>query len=99
MDATDYLHPEYRYSIAVEPMSDGRFRGTVTVFHRDERVERSGLIGPRFGDQQAAENFALEWAQRWVARHAQQDVVVEASETRQSKVDRSAKVTRLRAAA
>jgi hypothetical protein len=32
------------------------------------RVERSGLIGPRFDDEEAARRFALQWAIEWIER-------------------------------
>jgi hypothetical protein len=49
--------PHEMYRAWAEIMKDGR------------RVERSGLVGPRFETPEAAERHAFEWAQQWIDRH------------------------------
>lgn len=57
------------YRAAAEIVKDGR------------RIERSGLIGPRFPDSDTAERYALDWARDWIDRHEA------AAQARQQPVD------------
>jgi transposase len=54
------------YAIA-RPVSDGMFRGWAEVIKEGRRVERSGLIGPRYANADEARAYALEWSHRWIA--------------------------------
>lgn len=45
------------------------YRASAEIVKQGRRIERSGLIGPRFPDNYTAEAYALEWARDWVDRH------------------------------
>ncbi|AOK55717.1 transposase [Burkholderia stagnalis] len=63
---------EYRgYTILgiAQPVQNLMYRAWAEIAQDDRRVERSGLIGPRFTDAEEAEHFALEWARQWIDRH------------------------------
>lgn len=45
------------------------FRASAEIVKDGRRVERSGLIGPRFTDRDSAERYALDWARDWIDRH------------------------------
>jgi transposase len=57
------------YPIA-RSVSDGMYRGWAEIVKDGQRVERSGLIGPRYMNQDDARTYALEWARRWIAAQA-----------------------------
>lgn len=57
------------YPIA-RPVSGSMFRGWAEIVKDGRRVERSGLIGPRFTSSEEARTYALEWAKRWIAAQA-----------------------------
>lgn len=57
------------YPIA-RPVSGGMFRGWAEIVKDGCRVERSGLIGPRFPSADEARTYAIEWAGRWIAAQA-----------------------------
>ena len=44
------------------------YRGRAEIMKDGRRVERSGLVGPRFADAHAAGQYALEWARQWIDR-------------------------------
>jgi len=46
------------------------YRASVEIAQDGRRIERSGLIGPRFEDHESAERHALEWARDWIDRHS-----------------------------
>ncbi|SAK51901.1 transposase [Caballeronia hypogeia] len=66
------------YPIA-RPVSGGTFRGWAEIVKDGLRVERSGLIGPRFMSAEDARTYALEWAKRWIAAQATRGEVVMAA--------------------
>ncbi|HTH75127.1 MAG TPA: transposase [Trinickia sp.] len=45
------------------------FRASAEIVRDGRRIERSGLIGPRFADNESAERYALDWARDWIDRH------------------------------
>jgi len=53
---------------AAEQVTDGHFRAWAELMKDGERVERSGLIGPRFDNAEAARQYALDWAREWIGR-------------------------------
>ncbi|MDS0794519.1 transposase [Burkholderia pseudomultivorans] len=67
---------EYRgytiYGIA-QPVQNLMYRAWAEIVQDDRRVERSGLIGPRFTDPEEAEQYALDWARQWIDRHGASD--------------------------
>lgn len=56
------------YGIA-QPVQNLMYRAWAEIVLDDRRVERSGLVGPRFTDAEEAEQFALDWARQWIDRH------------------------------
>ncbi|KFG96109.1 transposase [Burkholderia paludis] len=63
------------YSICgiAQPVQNLMYRAWAEISQDERRVERSGLIGPRFTDAEAAEQFALDWARQWIDRHGASD--------------------------
>lgn len=45
------------------------YRASAEIVKDGRRIERSGLIGPRFPDNATAEGYALDWARDWIERH------------------------------
>jgi len=45
------------------------YRASAEIVREGRRIERSGLIGPRFIDSESAERYALDWARDWIDRH------------------------------
>ncbi len=45
------------------------YRAFAEIVKEGQRIERSGLIGPRFTDSESAECYALDWARDWIDRH------------------------------
>ncbi|AXK61956.1 transposase [Burkholderia sp. IDO3] len=67
---------EYRgYTICglAQPVQNLMYRAWAEIMQDDRRVERSGLIGPRFTDADEAEQYALDWARQWIDRHGASD--------------------------
>ncbi|CAD6549613.1 DUF6566 family protein [Paraburkholderia sabiae] len=58
----------YVIYVAAEQVPNGKFRAWAEIMKDGKRVERSGLIGPRFSDADAAHRFALDWARQWIDR-------------------------------
>ena len=54
------------YAIA-RPVAGSMFRGWAEIVKDGRRVERSGLIGPRYENAEEAAAYALEWSRRWIA--------------------------------
>ncbi len=44
------------------------YRASAEIIKDGRRIERSGLIGPRFPDLESAECHALKWARNWIDR-------------------------------
>ncbi|MDE1184329.1 transposase [Paraburkholderia sp.] len=59
----------YAIYIAAEAVPNTMYRAWAEIVKDGKRVERSGLVGPRFADADAATQFALEWARQWIDRH------------------------------
>ncbi|KVE36253.1 transposase [Burkholderia sp. TSV86] len=73
-DATRVSHQTetYRgYTVygGARPVRNLMYRAWAEIVQEDRRVERSGLIGPRFTDAESAEHYALDWARCWIDRH------------------------------
>jgi hypothetical protein len=58
----------YVIYVAAEQVASSMYRAWAEIMKDGRRIERSGLIGPRFDDAQAARHFALEWAVEWIDR-------------------------------
>ncbi|RDJ99084.1 transposase [Paraburkholderia lacunae] len=59
----------YVIHAAAEPVPGAMFRAWAEIVKDGKRVERSGLVGPRFADVESAQRHALNWARRWIDRH------------------------------
>ncbi|CAB3717845.1 transposase [Paraburkholderia rhynchosiae] len=53
---------------AAERVPNAMYRAWAEIMKDGKRVERSGLVGPRFADANAAEQYAFEWAMQWIDR-------------------------------
>ncbi|MGU7772835.1 DUF6566 family protein [Burkholderia sp. MR1-5-21] len=81
--ATEPQVDEYRgYTIhgIAQPVQNLMYRAWAEITQDDRRVERSGLIGPRFTDAEEAQQFALDWARQWIDRHGASDEPVRAAD-------------------
>ncbi|PTB25917.1 DUF6566 family protein [Paraburkholderia caribensis] len=58
----------YTIYVEAEQVTNDAFRAWAEIMKDGKRVERSGLIGPRFADVDAAHRFALDWARQWIDR-------------------------------
>lgn len=61
----------YAIFIAAEQVPNAMYRAWAEILKDGKRVERSGLVGPRFADADAAEHYALEWARQWIDRECE----------------------------
>jgi len=58
----------YVIYVAAEQVPNAMYRAWAEITKDGKRVERSGLVGPRFAESEAAEHYALEWARQWIDR-------------------------------
>jgi transposase len=58
----------YVIYVVAEQVASSMYRAWAEIMRDGRRIERSGLIGPRFEDDEAARRFALEWAIGWIDR-------------------------------
>ncbi|CAB3779762.1 hypothetical protein LMG28614_00919 [Paraburkholderia ultramafica] len=58
----------YLIYVVAEQVPNAMYRAWAEIMKDGKRVERSGLVGPRFADAAAAEQYALEWARQWIDR-------------------------------
>ncbi|WP_246024881.1 transposase [Paraburkholderia dinghuensis] len=56
----------YAINLTVQPVRNRMYRASVEILKDGQRVERSGLIGPRFQDRDSAKQFAYDWARKWI---------------------------------
>ncbi len=63
------VHDGHGYTIyaIARPVAGSMFRGWAEIVKDGRRVERSGLIGPRYGIAEEAAAYALDWSRRWIA--------------------------------
>jgi transposase len=66
---------------AADRLEEASFRGWAEVVKNGRRVARSGLIGPRFANAEVAQQYALDWARRWIAQHCPAPPVAEVAQT------------------
>jgi transposase len=67
----------YVMYVAADRLEEASFRGWAEVVKNGRRVARSGLIGPRFDNAAVAQQYALDWASRWIDQHCPAPVVTE----------------------
>lgn len=58
----------YVIYVAAEQVPNAMYRAWAEIMKDGKRVERSGLVGPRFAQAEAAEQYALDWARQWIER-------------------------------
>jgi transposase len=58
----------YVIYVAAERVPNAMYRAWAEIEKDGRRVERSGLVGPRFMQPDAAQDYALEWARQWIDR-------------------------------
>lgn len=58
----------YVVNLTIQPVRNRMYRAAVEILKDSRRVERSGLIGPRFQDRDSAKQFAYDWARKWIER-------------------------------
>ena len=58
----------YAMNLAVQPVRNRMFRASVEILKDGQRVERSGLVGPRFNDRESAKQYAFDWGRKWIER-------------------------------
>jgi transposase len=68
----------YLIYVAAEQVPDAMYRARAEIMKDGKRVERSGLVGPRFADANEAGQYALEWAQQWIDRERMTQAAAEA---------------------
>ncbi|MGF7135691.1 transposase [Paraburkholderia sp. EB58] len=56
----------YVIYVAAERVPNAMYRAWAEIEQDGRRVERSGLVGPRFADPDEAQEYALEWARQWI---------------------------------
>jgi transposase len=57
----------YVIHVSADQLANGHFRGWAEIVRDKQRVARSGLIGPSFEHRETAQQYAREWARRWIA--------------------------------
>jgi transposase len=58
----------YVVCVMAQSVQNAMFRAWAEILKDGDRVERSGLIGPRFDNAEAAQQFAFDWANQWIDR-------------------------------
>jgi transposase len=58
----------YLICTVAEQVPGEMYRASAEIMKDGKRVERSGLVGPRFAQAAEAEQYALEWARQWIER-------------------------------
>ncbi|MCC8391430.1 transposase [Paraburkholderia sp. MMS20-SJTR3] len=58
----------YLIYVVVEQVPNAMYRASVEITKDGARVERSGLVGPRFEVIADAQRFAFDWARQWIDR-------------------------------
>ncbi|WCM21604.1 transposase [Paraburkholderia bryophila] len=58
----------YTIFVAAEQVPNAMHRAWAEIMKDGRRVERSGLVGPRFAVADEAQQYALDWALQWIDR-------------------------------
>jgi transposase len=74
----------YLIYVIAEPVLNAMYRASAEIMKDGKRVERSGLIGPRFADVAGAEHYALEWSRQWIERESITEAAAEPALTQSS---------------
>ncbi|QCP54677.1 transposase [Trinickia violacea] len=65
----------YTIYASAQPVAKLMYRAWTEIVKDGKRIERSGLIGPRFTDAQAARHFALDWGRDWIEGESRTEAV------------------------
>jgi transposase len=65
----------YVIRASADPLSNELFRAWAEIMRHGRRIERSGLIGPRFEDFEAAQKYAHDWARKWIDQQSTGQIV------------------------
>ena len=68
-------HDGYVIRASADPVSNEWFRARAEIMRHGRRIERSGLIGPRFKEFEAAQKYALDWARKWIDQQSTGQIV------------------------
>ncbi|MGF6967554.1 transposase [Paraburkholderia sp. WC7.3g] len=68
----------YLIYVVVEEVPNAMYRAWAEIIRDGRRVERSGLVGPRFLHPEHAQQFALDWARQWIDRECATDAAATA---------------------
>ncbi|NML31252.1 transposase [Paraburkholderia antibiotica] len=68
----------YLIYVVVEQVPNAMYRAWAEITRDGRRVERSGLVGPRFAVAQDAQQFAFDWARQWIDRDCATDAAAAA---------------------
>ncbi|WP_434110063.1 transposase [Paraburkholderia caffeinilytica] len=69
----------YVIYVVAEQVPNAMYRAWAEIMKDGKRVERSGLVGPRFAQADAAEQYALDWARQWIDRECRTQAAAEAA--------------------
>ena len=69
----------YVIYVAAEQVPNAMYRAWAEIMKDGKRVERSGLVGPRFVEADAAEQYALDWARQWIDRECRTQAAADAA--------------------
>ncbi|HZZ09425.1 MAG TPA: transposase [Paraburkholderia sp.] len=69
----------YLIYVDAESVPNALYRAWAEIMKDGKRVERSGLVGPRFEDERAAQQYALEWAHQWIDRECRTQAATHAA--------------------
>jgi transposase len=65
----------YTIYASAQPVAKLMYRAWTEIVKDGKRIERSGLIGPRFTDAQAAQHYALDWGRDWIEGESRTEAV------------------------
>ncbi|WP_169708721.1 transposase [Trinickia terrae] len=65
----------YTIYASAQPVAKLMYRAWTEIVKDGKRIERSGLIGPRFVDSAEAQHYALDWGRDWVEGQSRSEAV------------------------
>ncbi|WP_242539751.1 transposase [Trinickia mobilis] len=65
----------YTIYASAQPVAKLMYRAWTEIVKDGKRTERSGLIGPRFTDAEAAQHYALDWGRDWIEGQSRTEAV------------------------
>jgi transposase len=74
-DAQVDSYKGYTIYASAQPVAKLMYRAWTEIVKDGKRIERSGLIGPRFTDAAAAQRYALDWGRDWIEGQSRTEAV------------------------